>query len=293
MVQKVLKRALGTIFVAAGGLLSAALPSTGASADTNQLVIVTSYGTSNPVSAVLQAGGTVLTQYTIINGVEASVPSLSLPTLAALPGVVVTPDANVSVQSTTVSTGPHTPSDSFLAQTGATNLASGGDTGQGVSVAVLDTGIANLPDFAGRLVGGVDLTSGNNPFQDSYGHGTFVAGLIAGNGGSSGGQYSGEAPGAKLVSIKVAGSTGSTRLGTLISGVQWAVNNQAAYGIRVLNMSLGFQPTQSTVDNPLDNAVEKAWTAGIAVVTSAGNAGPYNGTILSPGDDPLAITVGS
>src|SRR5438270_425535 len=150
MVQKVLKRALGTIFVAAGGLLSAALPSTGASADTNQLVIVTSYGTSNPVSAVLQAGGTVLTQYTIINGVEASVPSLSLPTLAALPGVVVTPDANVSVQSTTVSTGPHTPSDSFLAQTGATNLASGGATGQGVRVAVLDTGLPHLPDFAGR-----------------------------------------------------------------------------------------------------------------------------------------------
>ena len=74
-------------------------------------------------------------------------------------------------------------------------------------MAVLDTGIDNLPDFSGRLIGGVDLTGGNNPFQDSYGHGTFVAGLIAGNGASSNGQYSGEAPGAKLVSIKVAGRT--------------------------------------------------------------------------------------
>ena len=160
-------------------------------------------------------------------------------------------------------------------------------------MAVLDTGIDNLPDFAGRLVGGVDLTGGNNPYQDSYGHGTFVAGLIAGNGASSSGQYSGEAPGANLVSIKVAGANGTTHLGTLIPGLQWAVDNQSAYGINVLNISLGFQPTQSTVTNPLDQAVEAVWNSGITVVTSAGNAGPFNGTILSPGDDPLVITVGA
>ena len=82
-----------------------------------------------------------------------------------------------------------------MPQTGATKLAAAGDTGRGVTVAVMDTGIDNLPDFSGRLIGGVDLTGGNNPFQDSYGHGTFVAGLIAGNGASSSGQYSGEAPG--------------------------------------------------------------------------------------------------
>ena len=81
------------------------------------------------------------------------------PLLAALPGITVTPDVSVSVQSTTESTGPHTPSDAFLPETGATQLASAGDTGQGVTVAVLDTGIDNLPDFSGRLVGGVDLTA--------------------------------------------------------------------------------------------------------------------------------------
>jgi len=139
----------------------------------------------------------------------------------------------------------------------------------------------------------VDLTNENNPYQDSYGHGTFVAGLIAGNGASSSGQYQGEAPGAKLVSVKVAGADGATHLGTLISGLQWAVDHKGSYGIKVLNISLGFQPSQSTVNNPLDQAAEAVWNSGIAVVTSAGNAGPFNGTVLSPGDDPLVITAGA
>ncbi len=286
-------------FAAAGAALAAALAGTSlaaappASASLTETVIVTSTGLLAPVTAVLQIGGTVLTQLPLISGVVASVPVLLEPVLAALPGITVTPDLSISVGSTTLSTGPHTPSDAFLQQTGSTRLASGGDTGQGVTVAVLDTGIDNLPDFAGRLVGGVDLTNGNNPYQDSYGHGTFVAGLIAGNGASSKGRYSGEAPGARLVSIKVAGADGVTHLSTLISGLQWAVDHQRTYGIKVLNISLGFQPGQSTVRNPLDQAVEATWNSGIAVVVSAGNAGPFNGTILSPGDDPLVITAGA
>jgi serine protease AprX len=273
------------------GTSIAFVPSAGA--DVSETVIVTSSGSLSPAAAVLQVGGTVLTQYHIIDGVQASILTVEEPVLAALPGITVTPDLAVSVQSTPPSTGPHPPSDVFLQETGATQLASNGDTGQGVTVAVLDTGIDKLPDFAGRLIGGVDLTNENNPFQDSYGHGTFVAGLIAGNGASSNGQYSGEAPGANLVSIKVAGADGTTHLGTLISGLQWAVDNQGTYNIKVLNISLGFAPDKSTVNNPLDQAVEATWNSGIAVVASAGNAGPFNGTILSPGDDPLVITVGA
>ncbi len=264
-----------------------------ASASPAETVIVSATGLLSPIAAVLTVGGTILTQYQLIDAVDATIPAALEPVLAALPGITVTPDVTVSVQSTAESTGPHTPSDAFLQQTGAAQLASSGDTGQGVTVAVLDTGIDNLPDFAGRLIGGVDLTGGNSPFQDGYGHGTFVAGLIAGDGASSGGQYSGEAPGANLVSIKVAGADGTTHLGTLISALQWAVDHHGAYGIKVLNMSLGFQPTESTVLNPLDQAVEAVWNAGITVVASAGNAGPFNGTILSPGDDPLVITAGA
>jgi serine protease AprX len=264
-----------------------------ASASPAETVIVSATGLLSPVAAVLTVGGTILARYHLINAVDATIPAVLEPVLAALPGITVTPDVTVSVQSTTESTGPHTPSDAFLQQTGATQLAADGDTGQGVTVAVLDTGIDNLPDFAGRLIGGVDLTGGNSPFQDGYGHGTFVAGLIAGDGASSGGQYSGEAPGANLVSIKVAGADGTTNLGTLITALQWAVDHHGAYGIKVLNMSLGFQPTESTVLNPLDQAVEAVWNSGITVVASAGNAGPFNGTILSPGDDPLVITAGA
>ena len=264
-----------------------------ASASPGVTVIVSATGLLSPVAAVLGIGGTILTQYHLIDAVDAVIPAALEPVLAALPGISVTADATVSVQSTVESTGPHTPSDTFLQETGAAQLAASGDTGQGVTVAVLDTGVDNLPDFSGRLIGGVDLTGGNNPYQDDYGHGTFVAGLIAGNGASSGGQYPGEAPGANLLSIKVAGANGTTHLGTLISALQWAVDHRGGYGIKVLNLSLGFQPTESTVLNPLDQAVEAAWNTGITVVASAGNAGPFNGTILSPGDDPLVITVGA
>jgi serine protease AprX len=285
---------------AAGAAVAAALAAgsvtvaPAASAGLTEDVIVTSTGLLSPVDAVLEVGGTVVQQFHIINAVEAIVPTLMEPTLAALPGIIVTPNVSVSVQSgPKESTKPHTPSDAFLQQTGATQLAAAGDSGQGVAVAVLDTGIDNLPDLSGRLVGGVDFTGENKPFQDDYGHGTFVAGLIAGNGSSSGGQYSGEAPGSNLVSIKVAGASGVTTMATVIAGLQWAVDNQATYGIKVLNMSLGFQPFTSTALNPLDMASEATWNSGIAVVTSAGNAGPFNGTILSPGDDPLVITVGA
>ena len=185
-----------------------------ASASPGETVIVTATGLLSPVTAVLEVGGTILSKFRLINGVEAQIPTLLAPVLGALPGITVTPDLSVSVQSSPAeSTGPHTPSDAFLQETGADQLAAQGDTGQGVTVAVVDTGIDNLADFSGRLAGGVDLTGGNNPFQDSYGHGTFVAGLIAGNGASSNGQYSGEAPDARLVSVKVAGSTGVDRPG--------------------------------------------------------------------------------
>ena len=160
-------------------------------------------------------------------------------------------------------------------------------------MAVLDTGIDPLPDFAGRLLSGVDLSGEGNPDLDSYGHGTFVAGLVAGNGASSNGLYKGEAPGAGLVPVKVAGGSGQTDLATVIAGMGWVIAHHVSENIDVLNMSLGAMPIESTLVNPLDQAVERAWQAGIVVVVSAGNGGPFNGTILSPGDDPLVITVGS
>jgi serine protease AprX len=249
---------------------------------------------SNLVGAV---GGQVQRNLGPISAVSASLTSTQESVVASLPGVTVTPDVAVTMQSTTgpvssasTSSGPV---DVFTQQTGASTLWAKGDQGAGVNVAVLDTGIDPLPDFGSRLSAGVDLSGEGNSLEDSYGHGTFVAGLIAGNGASSGGAYTGEAPQAGLVSVKVAGASGTTDLATVIAGVDWTIQNAQNLNIRVLNMSLGFVPFESTTLNPLDQAVEQAWNSGIVVVASAGNAGPFNGTILSPGDDPEIITVGA
>jgi serine protease AprX len=282
--------------VATGGILAGGLagatPATAASTPINVIV----QGLSTPVVQTLVgvAGGRTLTQLPLVNGVLAQVPSsTALNVLQAL-GLVTSPDAPVAVDGLVGALPAAAPeANSFRDSTGATALGATGITGSGVGVAVLDTGIASLPDFGNRLVGGPDFSGEGNALRDSYGHGTFVAGLIAGDGSSSGGAYAGEATGAKLVSVKVAGSTGLTDVARVIQGIAWAIANRTTYGIKVLNMSLGAVPTGPTQLNPLDQAVEAAWNAGITVVTSAGNSGPDAGTITAPGDDPDVITVGA
>jgi serine protease AprX len=291
---------LGGIVLAGVAALSTSLVAVPAPANAGLLggssaeyIVSAPSGTLGTVlSALSGVGATAGNTLSFINGATAQLNSLEVTLLGAIPGIVVTPDIAVNVQGS-VGTSGHDPSDKFSQQSGATQLQAQGITGAGVNVAVLDTGIQALTDFSGRMVDGVDLSGGNNPWQDTYGHGTFVAGLIAGNGSSSTGAYGGEAPGAGLVSVKVAGASGQTDLATVIAGVGWTISNQSSDNIRVLNMSLGYLPIESTVVDPLDQAVEKAWESGITVVTSAGNSGPGNGTVTSPGDDPLVITVGA
>ncbi len=290
----------GSVLLAGAAALSTAVLAVPAPAQaglvggsTAEYIVSAPSGTvTNVLNAVAGAGAQPGTVLSFVDAVTAQLSPSQVSSLQSVPGIVVTPDVTVSVQGNSGS-GGRAPTDVFAAQSGATQLWGEGDTGGGVNVAVLDTGITPLPDFAGRLVDGVDLTGAGNPWLDSYGHGTFVAGLIAGNGASSNGAYVGEAPGAGLVAVKVAGPTGQTDLATVIAGVGWTIANQATDNIRVLNMSLGYTPVESTVTDPLDQAVEKAWASGIAVVVSAGNTGPDNGTILSPGDDPLVITAGA
>lgn len=168
-----------------------------------------------------------------------------------------------------------------------------GLSGKGIVVAVLDTGIYEHPDLSGRIVGFKDLINQNtNPYDDN-GHGTHVAGDIAASGSQSGFGYRGPAFEAGLVGVKVLDKMGSGQLSTVIEGIQWCIQNKENLGIRVLNMSLGGQATESYVNDPVCQAVENAWLAGIVVCVAAGNEGPEPQTIGSPAIHPLVITVGA
>src|SRR5438270_513309 len=272
---------------AVGASLLAAVPAAAAHAPTpsspgaSERVIVTGRTAAAPASSVGRRGGTVTTSLHALNGVVADVSSRARSALGKDSSVTVSPDlpmafTNVAPSGASVPTpspvASRPPSAVFPDTTGAARLARSGIDGTGTTVAVLDTGIDPLPDLAGRLVGGVDLSGEGDPYKDSFGHGTFVAGLIAANGASSGGAYRGEAPGAALVSVKVGGAAGVTDMATVISGIDWVLEHRGQLRIGVLNLSLGTVPAQPTALNPLDRAVEAAWRAGIVVVTSAGNA---------------------
>jgi serine protease AprX len=177
-------------------------------------------------------------------------------------------------------------------------------TGRGVGVAVIDTGIAgDLPDFQTPRNGSRVIASAvTNPCardaNDQYGHGTHVAGLIAGNGlvynNGLHGKYMGVAPRANLVSVKVSDDDGNTTVLDVIYGIQFAVDNKSAYGIRVMNLSLSSTTAESYRTDPLDAAVESAWFSGIVVVTAAGNeAETSDGVTFAPANDPWVITVGA
>lgn len=168
-----------------------------------------------------------------------------------------------------------------------------GLTGKGITVAVVDTGIYNHPDLAGRIVGFKDLVNKKSKLYDDNGHGTHVSGDIASDGSRSGFRYRGPAFEAGLVGVKVLDKTGSGQLSTVIEGVQWCIDNRAALGIRVINMSLRATAGEPYANDPLCQAVEKAWLSGIVVCVAAGNEGPNPKTIGTPGIDPLVITVGA
>ena len=171
-----------------------------------------------------------------------------------------------------------------------------GYTGQGVTVAVLDSGIAPVADLTqptSRIITAVDFVTTTVGLGDPGGHGTHVAGIIAGNGADSAGGYQGIAPGANLIDVRVLNDGGTASMSTVIRGIQWVVNNKSAYNIRVLNISLGTEATGSYRLSPLAAAVEMAWFGGIVVVVSAGNSGPDPISVSSPADNPFVIAVGT
>ena len=179
-----------------------------------------------------------------------------------------------------------------------------GDTGKGVDVAVIDTGVSPVPGLnaPGKVINGPDLSlesqSPNLQNLDANGHGTFMAGLIAGNDGQPGG-YRGVAPDARIVSLKVGVADGGTDVSQVIAAIDWVVQHRHDNGmnIRVLNLSYGTNSTQPYAIDPLAYAVEQAWKAGIVVVAAAGNSGFQKGVnaqgLADPAYDPQILAVGA
>lgn len=171
-----------------------------------------------------------------------------------------------------------------------------GFTGKGVVVAVLDTGIYPHPDLIlpnNRILAWHDLISQKNSPYDDNGHGTHVAGIIAGNGRSSRGRYTGIAPEAMLVGIKVLDDKGGGNVSNLLLGIEWCLDHLADLQIKVINLSLGTPAQESYRSDPLCRATSAAWRKGIIVCAAAGNEGPGVKTINSPGINPQIITVGN
>ena len=173
---------------------------------------------------------------------------------------------------------------------------------------MIDTGVdGDGPDFqtsqgssTSRVIASAVVDPNATTADDAYGHGTAVAGLVAGNGWyrDSGdplyGQYAGTAPDANLISIKVSDDSGDATTLDAIYGLQFAVDHKSAYNIRVVNLSFRSMSEQSYTTDPLDAAVEQAWLHGITVVAAAGNLGSAPDAVsYAPANDPYVITVGA
>jgi len=179
-----------------------------------------------------------------------------------------------------------------------------GYTGKGVGVAIIDTGVSPVAGLSapGKVTYGPDLSldSQNPSLQnlDTNGHGTFMAGLIAGNDGLPGG-YRGVAPDARILSLKVGVTDGGADVSQVIAAIDWVVQhrNDNGMNIRVLNLSYGTNSTQPYQVDPLAYAVEQAANAGIVVVAAAGNTGYQSGAsaqgLADPAYDPNIIAVGA
>lgn len=190
-------------------------------------------------------------------------------------------------------------------QIGARSLWQQGVTGRGVSVAVIDTGVVPVPALTGadKVVAMVDL-SGEAAvpaarYLDTYGHGTHIAGIIAGRDpGASPARaaqnpqwFLGVAPDASIVSVKVGNNTGAVDVTQVIAGIDWVIENAATLRIRVLTLAYGSGSLLGSGDDPLSFAVERAWKAGIVVVVAAGNDGRSAQLLDMPARNPYVIAV--
>ena len=166
-------------------------------------------------------------------------------------------------------------------------------TGKGIGVCILDTGIYEHIDFTGRIWAFYDFLAFKRRPYDDNGHGTHVAGLVAGDGTASMGKYRGAAPGCGVISLKVLDRYGTGSQDDVLRALRWIRENRQQYRIRVVNISVGTTCNSKRNHARLLESVEQLWDEGVVVVTAAGNQGPRPGSITAPGSSKKVITVGS
>lgn len=233
-------------------------------------------GVASAVRAVLAAGGAVDTELPLVGGVSATLPAGAvLP-----PSYVVAEDRPMHLAGASADGGANSTVRATL------GLGAPAGEGRGVTVAVVDTGVAEVPDLAGRVTH-VNVTGEGS--GDQYGHGTFVAGLVAGDGSSSDGLYAGVAPAAEILDVRVARADGSTSLSLVLAGLQEVARRPQ---VDVVNLSLSSGSPLPYQLDPLTQALERLWERGVVVVVPSGNDGPGPATVTSPGVDPMLLTVG-
>jgi serine protease AprX len=265
-------------------------------------------------------GADIYRRLPIIHSVALSVPARNVARLAALPFVAhLSEDCGV------------TKCDEFLVESSGAAVAAAQYSvdGTGIGVAVIDSGVHANRDMLPKLDGPIRLLTGANfvppgnssngkarvtDTDDPCGHGSHVAGIVAGNGFASSTfncfrTFFGVARNATIVPVRVLDANGDGTVSQVVAGIQWVVSHRATGNIRVINLSLGHPVGESYTTDPLCQAAEAAWKAGIVVVCSAGNSGRLQnmadpmldnegygsayGSIQSPGNDPYVITVGA
>ena len=259
---------------------------------------------------VQNKGGVLKTKLDVIKGAHYSVPTGSLEDLENDPDVAyISPNRPLSGTSASTL--------DYAAETVNAPMArqQWGLDGTGIGVAVIDSGVTAVGDlywwipsnqtYGSRVVYSQNFVPGTTDTSDQYGHGTHVAGIIAGAGWFSTGSnfthtFKGIAPNANIINLRVLDQNGAGTDSSAIAAIQTAISLKSTYNIRVINLSFGRQVFESYTLDPLCQAVEAAWNAGIVVVAAAGNQGRRDsagtegyGTIAAPGNDPYVITVGA
>ena len=238
-------------------------------------------------------GGTYLRELSFIDGFVATLPAKEVTRLAQSDGVNW-----VSLDAPVVSTGKPDkdgglPNNVYLDTLGVRDVWDMGYTGAGIGVAVIDSGISVDLDLDIRMRNSFNANA--NTVNDTFGHGTHVAGIIASNGTDSSGQYQGIAPDVDLISLKISDENGLAYESDTVEAMQWVFDNKDNYNIRVVNLSIQSTVEQSYHDSALSAAAQILWFNGVVVTAATGNW--YGGNLYplnaAPANDPFVITVGA